>query len=89
MKVLLYVTMNVLCTSGNIQELIIDLKFSYNYFVAILTSIACLLYSIPGISESYQMGIFRILAGILHLGNVGFASRDSDSCTIPVSSEQA
>ncbi|XP_038178747.1 unconventional myosin-Va isoform X1 [Arvicola amphibius] len=36
-----------------------------------------------GISESYQMGIFRILAGILHLGNVGFASRDSDSCTIP------
>nr|XP_023395272.1 unconventional myosin-Va isoform X8 [Loxodonta africana] len=36
-----------------------------------------------GISESYQMGIFRILAGILHLGNVGFTSRDSDSCTIP------
>ncbi|KAF3830542.1 hypothetical protein GH733_004361 [Mirounga leonina] len=36
-----------------------------------------------GISESYQMGIFRILAGILHLGNVAFISRDSDSCTIP------
>uniref|UniRef100_F6ZFH5 Unconventional myosin-Va n=1 Tax=Callithrix jacchus TaxID=9483 RepID=F6ZFH5_CALJA len=36
-----------------------------------------------GISESYQMGIFRILAGILHLGNVGFTSRDADSCTIP------
>ncbi|KAF4017448.1 hypothetical protein G4228_008509 [Cervus hanglu yarkandensis] len=36
-----------------------------------------------GISESYQMGIFRILAGILHLGNVVFMSRDSDSCTIP------
>uniref|UniRef100_A0A8C0BSN5 Unconventional myosin-Va n=1 Tax=Buteo japonicus TaxID=224669 RepID=A0A8C0BSN5_9AVES len=36
-----------------------------------------------GISDSYQMGIFRILAGILHLGNVEFASRDSDSCTIP------
>ncbi|XP_023588257.1 unconventional myosin-Va isoform X4 [Trichechus manatus latirostris] len=36
-----------------------------------------------GISESYQMGIFRILAGILHLGNVGFTSRDSDSCTVP------
>uniref|UniRef100_A0A8B9VUJ2 Unconventional myosin-Va n=1 Tax=Anas zonorhyncha TaxID=75864 RepID=A0A8B9VUJ2_9AVES len=30
--------------------------------------------------DSYQMGIFRILAGILHLGNVEFASRDSDSC---------
>ncbi|XP_059570663.1 unconventional myosin-Va isoform X4 [Alligator mississippiensis] len=36
-----------------------------------------------GISDSYQMGIFQILAGILHLGNVGFTSRDSDSCTIP------
>ncbi|XP_039768858.1 unconventional myosin-Va isoform X9 [Ornithorhynchus anatinus] len=36
-----------------------------------------------GINEVYQMGIFRILAGILHLGNVGFTSRDSDSCTIP------
>uniref|UniRef100_A0A8C5JP71 Myosin VA n=1 Tax=Junco hyemalis TaxID=40217 RepID=A0A8C5JP71_JUNHY len=33
--------------------------------------------------DSYQMGIFRILAGILHLGNVEFASRDSDSCTVP------
>uniref|UniRef100_A0A8D0GH48 Unconventional myosin-Va n=1 Tax=Sphenodon punctatus TaxID=8508 RepID=A0A8D0GH48_SPHPU len=36
-----------------------------------------------GISDIYQMGIFRILAGILHLGNVGFTSRDADSCTIP------
>nr|XP_020836636.1 unconventional myosin-Va isoform X4 [Phascolarctos cinereus] len=36
-----------------------------------------------GINESYQMGIFQILAGILHLGNVGFTSRDSDSCSIP------
>ncbi|XP_067411956.1 unconventional myosin-Va isoform X4 [Emydura macquarii macquarii] len=36
-----------------------------------------------GISDSYQMGVFRILAGILHLGNVGFKSRDADSCTIP------
>uniref|UniRef100_A0A672VC48 Unconventional myosin-Va n=1 Tax=Strigops habroptila TaxID=2489341 RepID=A0A672VC48_STRHB len=36
-----------------------------------------------GISDSYQMGIYQILAGILHLGNVEFASRDSDSCIIP------
>ncbi|KAM6301564.1 LOW QUALITY PROTEIN: unconventional myosin-Va-like [Podargus strigoides] len=36
-----------------------------------------------GISDSSQMGIFQILAGILHLGNVEFASRDSDSCAIP------
>ncbi|XP_073159949.1 unconventional myosin-Va isoform X3 [Lepidochelys kempii] len=36
-----------------------------------------------GINDSYQMGIFRILAGLLHLGNVGFTSRDADSCTIP------
>uniref|UniRef100_A0A669P826 Myosin VA n=1 Tax=Phasianus colchicus TaxID=9054 RepID=A0A669P826_PHACC len=39
--------------------------------------------AIAWISDSYQMGIFRILAGILHLGNVEFASRDSDSCAIP------
>lgn len=44
------------------------------------------IHHFSGISDSYQMGIFRILAGILHLGNVEFASRDSDSCTIPVSS---
>ncbi|XP_075064113.1 unconventional myosin-Va isoform X3 [Mixophyes fleayi] len=36
-----------------------------------------------GIGDLYQMGIFRILAGILHLGNVQFKSRDSDSCIIP------
>uniref|UniRef100_A0A8C3IY21 Myosin VA n=1 Tax=Chrysemys picta bellii TaxID=8478 RepID=A0A8C3IY21_CHRPI len=39
--------------------------------------------SLLGINDSHQMGIFRILAGILHLGNVGFTSRDADSCTIP------
>ncbi|XP_063782172.1 unconventional myosin-Va isoform X2 [Pseudophryne corroboree] len=36
-----------------------------------------------GIGDLYQMGIFRILAGILHLGNVQFKSRDSDSCVVP------
>ncbi|XP_054858492.1 unconventional myosin-Va [Eublepharis macularius] len=36
-----------------------------------------------GIVDSYQMGIFQILASILHLGNVTFTSRDADSCTIP------
>ncbi|XP_026539899.1 unconventional myosin-Va isoform X1 [Notechis scutatus] len=36
-----------------------------------------------GIVESCQMGIFQILAAILHLGNVSFTSRDADSCTIP------
>ncbi|XP_048375618.1 unconventional myosin-Va isoform X2 [Sphaerodactylus townsendi] len=36
-----------------------------------------------GIVDSYQMGIFQILAAILHLGNVAFTSRDADSCTIP------
>ncbi|XP_053573459.1 unconventional myosin-Va isoform X2 [Bombina bombina] len=36
-----------------------------------------------GISEVHQMGIFRILAAILHLGNVEFKARDSDSCLIP------
>uniref|UniRef100_A0A803TSU2 Myosin VA n=1 Tax=Anolis carolinensis TaxID=28377 RepID=A0A803TSU2_ANOCA len=36
-----------------------------------------------GIVDSCQMGIFQILAAILHLGNVAFQSRDSDSCVIP------
>ncbi|KAM4677427.1 unconventional myosin-Va isoform 2-T2 [Discoglossus pictus] len=36
-----------------------------------------------GIVDVHQMGIFRILAAILHLGNVEFKSRDSDSCIVP------
>ncbi|XP_018431569.1 PREDICTED: unconventional myosin-Va isoform X1 [Nanorana parkeri] len=36
-----------------------------------------------GIGDQYQLGIFRILASILHLGNVEIKSRDSDSCLIP------
>ncbi|XP_041082396.1 unconventional myosin-Va-like isoform X2 [Polyodon spathula] len=36
-----------------------------------------------GISEPYQMGIFRILAAILHLGNVEIKARDSDSSIVP------
>ncbi|KAM3925897.1 unconventional myosin-Va isoform 9-T9 [Leptodactylus fuscus] len=36
-----------------------------------------------GIGDQYQMGIFRILAAILHLGNVDIKSRDADSCVIP------
>nr|XP_028562634.1 unconventional myosin-Va isoform X6 [Podarcis muralis] len=40
-----------------------------------------------GIVDSCQMGIFQILAAILHLGNVAFTSRDADSCTIPAKHE--
>nr|XP_034986465.1 unconventional myosin-Va isoform X6 [Zootoca vivipara] len=40
-----------------------------------------------GIVDSCQMGIFQILAAILHLGNVAFTSRDADSCTIPAKNE--
>ncbi|KAM5172128.1 unconventional myosin-Va isoform 1-T1 [Mantella aurantiaca] len=36
-----------------------------------------------GIGDQYQLGIFRILAAILHFGNVEFKSRDSDSCLVP------
>ncbi|XP_075714102.1 unconventional myosin-Va isoform X1 [Rhinoderma darwinii] len=39
--------------------------------------------SLLGIGDQYQNGIFRILAAILHLGNVEIKSRDSDSCLIP------
>ncbi|CAJ0939032.1 unnamed protein product, partial [Ranitomeya imitator] len=36
-----------------------------------------------GIGDQYQIGIFRILASVLHLGNVDIKARDSDSCLIP------
>lgn len=38
-----------------------------------------------GINESYQMGLFQVLAAILHLGNVEIKDRDADSSIIPVS----
>lgn len=37
-----------------------------------------------GINESYQMGLFQVLAAILHLGNVEIKEKDSDSSLIPV-----
>ncbi|XP_053176263.1 unconventional myosin-Va isoform X2 [Scomber japonicus] len=36
-----------------------------------------------GINESYQKGLFQVLAAILHLGNVEIKDRDSDSSIIP------
>nr|XP_055030189.1 unconventional myosin-Va isoform X4 [Misgurnus anguillicaudatus] len=36
-----------------------------------------------GVNESYQMGLFQILASILHLGNVEVKDRDLDSSIIP------
>ncbi|XP_029111991.1 unconventional myosin-Va isoform X2 [Scleropages formosus] len=40
-------------------------------------------FSLLGINESYQIGIFQVLAAILHLGNVEVKDRDSDSSNIP------
>ncbi|XP_056112681.1 unconventional myosin-Va isoform X2 [Rhinichthys klamathensis goyatoka] len=40
-------------------------------------------FTLLGVNESYQMGLFRILASILHLGNVEVKDRDSDSSIIP------
>ncbi|KAJ8343984.1 hypothetical protein SKAU_G00313130 [Synaphobranchus kaupii] len=40
-------------------------------------------FTLLGINESYQMGIFQILAAILHLGNVDVKDRDADSSSIP------
>ncbi|XP_048829296.1 unconventional myosin-Va-like isoform X2 [Brienomyrus brachyistius] len=39
-------------------------------------------FTLLGINDSYQMGVFRVLAAILHLGNVEVKDRDADSCTI-------
>ncbi|XP_060924298.1 unconventional myosin-Va [Limanda limanda] len=39
-------------------------------------------FSLLGINESYQMGLFQVLAAILHLGNVEIKDKDSDSSII-------
>lgn len=40
----------------------------------------------PGVRDSHQISIFKIIASILHLGNVEIqAERDGDSCSISVS----
>uniref|UniRef100_A0A8B9VNT7 Myosin VA n=1 Tax=Anas zonorhyncha TaxID=75864 RepID=A0A8B9VNT7_9AVES len=70
-----------LCASAALPEfktLRLGMKFTLIVLCSCMYKAVCL-----RISDSYQMGIFRILAGILHLGNVEFASRDSDSCAIP------
>ena len=40
---------------------------------------------VPGVTEPRQFEIFRVLSGILHLGNVMFSEDDKEVCTIPVS----
>ncbi|XP_021165343.2 unconventional myosin-Va isoform X3 [Fundulus heteroclitus] len=40
-------------------------------------------FTLLGINESYQVGLFQVLAAILHLGNVEIKDRDSDSSLIP------
>ncbi|XP_041642786.1 unconventional myosin-Va isoform X9 [Cheilinus undulatus] len=40
-------------------------------------------FTLLGINETYQIGLFQVLAAILHLGNVEIKDRDSDSSTIP------
>ncbi|XP_060734395.1 unconventional myosin-Va isoform X2 [Tachysurus vachellii] len=42
-------------------------------------------FTLLGINESYQIGLFKVLAAILHLGNVEVKDRDSDSSIIPPS----
>ncbi|XP_076851437.1 unconventional myosin-Va isoform X5 [Brachyhypopomus gauderio] len=39
-------------------------------------------FSLLGITELYQMGLFQVLAAILHLGNVDVKDRDADSSMI-------
>ncbi|XP_024862269.1 unconventional myosin-Va isoform X11 [Kryptolebias marmoratus] len=39
-------------------------------------------FTLLGINESYQMGLFQVLAAILHLGNVEIKEKDSDSSLI-------
>nr|XP_009296049.2 unconventional myosin-Va [Danio rerio] len=39
-------------------------------------------FSLLGITEAHQMGLFQILSAILHLGNVEVKERGSSSCSI-------
>ncbi|KAA0724617.1 Unconventional myosin-Va [Triplophysa tibetana] len=39
-------------------------------------------FSLLGITEMYQMGLFQILSAILHLGNVEMKERGSSSCGV-------
>uniref|UniRef100_A0A667W9Y5 Myosin VA n=1 Tax=Myripristis murdjan TaxID=586833 RepID=A0A667W9Y5_9TELE len=39
-------------------------------------------FTLLGINESYQMGLFQVLAAILHLGNVEIKDKDADSSII-------
>ncbi|XP_054982057.1 unconventional myosin-Vb isoform X2 [Sorex araneus] len=43
----------------------------------------CQAFTLLGVRESHQISIFKIIASILHLGNVGIqAERDGESCSI-------
>ncbi|XP_066568297.1 unconventional myosin-Vb isoform X1 [Amia ocellicauda] len=45
-------------------------------------------FMLLGVKENHQMSIFKIIASILHLGNVDIRSeRDGDSCNIPKNDE--
>ena len=37
-----------------------------------------------GINKAKQLELFRVLAGILHMGNVQFKEEDGETCSIPV-----
>ncbi|XP_065147555.1 unconventional myosin-Va [Paramisgurnus dabryanus] len=39
-------------------------------------------FSLLGITETYQMGLFQILSAVLHLGNVEIKERGSSSCAV-------
>lgn len=44
------------------------------------------IFFFPGVRESHQISIFKIIASILHLGNVEIqAERDGESCRVSVS----
>jgi myosin-5 len=42
-------------------------------------------FTLLGVNASKQVDIFRIISGILHLGNILFNEETDDRCTVPVS----
>lgn len=55
-------------------------------FVSYHWMLSVIFFFLSGVRESHQISIFKIIASILHLGNVEIqAERDGDSCSISVS----
>uniref|UniRef100_A0A4W3GXJ6 Unconventional myosin-Va-like n=1 Tax=Callorhinchus milii TaxID=7868 RepID=A0A4W3GXJ6_CALMI len=66
-----------LCASANLPEFL-ELSLGKCFFPICFNLSPFFHLPSPGICESDQMEIFRVLASVLHLGNITFQSKDRD-----------